>query len=495
MEKWAYQTAAELLQNLAEGQVTSRQLAEYYFERIDRLNPAINAVIQEQRETALRQADQADLERQTGILRGPLHGLPMTIKESFNLKGWRTTSGAKHLSGHVASENAPAVQRLADAGAIIMGKTNVPAMTSDWQTYNDLYGTTNNPWDLRLSPGGSSGGSAAALAAGLTPLEFGSDLIGCLRIPAHYTGVYAHRSSLGILSVRGHIPGGDPGDPSEPDLSAAGPLARSANDLRLMMNTLYDPWLEVPDPPNFAANTLRNKPKIKVLTWFDEAAHELDAAVKRRYEQFARKLSSNTAIEVHDRMPADIRMEELFELAIQLSGRLVGTSFNARQRMVASLASLGLRVSKAFTSAFPEGLDRYYAAMNDGPDEQRQTDRLRQEYHRKFAQLFQEYDVLLLPVSPVLAIPHMHQAVPRRRLDVNGRPVGYNEHLIWNVPATVLGLPSTVMPLEYEEGQLPCGIQIVSGPFQDHITIDFAEICEEITGGFVPPNAYRASTV
>ncbi|WP_025690879.1 amidase family protein [Paenibacillus zanthoxyli] len=493
--EWAYQTASDLLQYLREGQVTSKQLVDYYYNRIDHLNPAINAVIQEQREAAIEQAEQADLQRRGGRIRGPLHGLPMTVKESFNVKGLRTTSGAKHLRDNVAQDNAPAIQRLIDAGVIIMGKTNVPTMTSDWQTYNDLYGTTNNPWDHRLSPGGSSGGSAAALAAGLTPVEFGSDLIGCLRIPAHYTGVYAHRCSLGTLSVRGHVPGGDPGDPTEPDLSAAGPLARCAADLRFMMNVLYKPWLEVPLKPDFTCNTLKTKSKIKVLTWFGDAAHEVDGKIKRRYEEFITELSRKAEIEIHNQLPTGIRLNELFELAIQLSARMVGTSFNARQRMVASLASLGLRMSKAFNSAFPEGLDRYYAAMNDGPAEHRQTDQLRQEYHRKFAALFQEYDVLLLPVSPVLAIPHMQQAVHRRSLDVNGVTVGYNEHLIWNVLATVLGLPATVMPLQHKDGELPCGIQIVSGQFQDHLTIDFAEICEEITGGFAPPTAYRAASV
>ncbi|MBE9913484.1 amidase [Paenibacillus donghaensis] len=493
--EWAYQTASDLIRNLKNGQVTSKQLVEYYFMRIDRLNPDINAVIQQQREAALQQAELADLERQAGKIRGPLHGLPLTIKESFNVKGLPTTSGAKHLRSNIAPDNAPTVQSLLNAGAIITGKTNVPTMTSDWQTYNDIYGTTNNPWDLNLSPGGSSGGSAAALAAGLTPVEFGSDLIGCLRIPAHYTGVFAHRCSLGIMSVRGHVPGSPPDDPSEPDLSAAGPLARCAADLRLMMKVLYKPWLEVPVEPDFSSNTLMNKNKIKVLTWFGDTAHEVDASIKRRYEDFVSELSQKPEIEVHDQLPEDIRLDELFELAIQLSARLVGTSFNARQRMVASLASLGLRMSKAFTSAFPEGLDRYYAAMNDGSAEHRRTDQLRQEYHRKFEALFQEYDVLLMPVSPVLAIPHMQQAVHRRSLNVNGRAVGYNEHLIWNVLATVLGLPSTVMPLQYQDGELPCGIQVVSGQFQDDKTIDFAELCEEITGGFVPPIAYRAATV
>ena len=493
--EWAYQTAADLIRSLKEEKITSKQLVKYYFARMDRFNPEINAVVQMQRELALQQAEQADIERKEGKIIGLLHGLPMTVKESFNVKGLLTTSGAKHLRNNVASSNASGVQRLLNSGVIIMGKTNVPTMTSDWQTYNDLYGTTNNPWDISLSPGGSSGGSAAALAAGLTPVEFGSDLIGCLRIPAHYTGVYAHRSSLGMLSVKGHVPGNDPLDPSEPDLSAAGPMARCANDLRLIMNVLYDPWIKVPFKPNFNKNTLINKSKIKVMTWFVDTKHDIDVKITRRYKDFVTSLSSRVEIEIHSTMPPEISIDELFEMAIRLSGRLVGSTFNSRQRMIASLASLGLRLSKTFTSAFPEGLDRYYAAMNHGTSEQRLTDQLRYEYHQKFAAFFQEYDVLLLPVSPVLAISHMHQAVHRRSLDVNGEVTGYNEHLIWNVLATVLGLPSTVIPLQHRPGELPCGIQIVSGQFQDNITIDFSEICESVTGGFQSPSAYATEII
>ncbi|WP_281257727.1 amidase family protein [Paenibacillus donghaensis] len=486
----AYLAASEVIRLLEQGEVNSRQLLDYYYGRIDLVNEQLNAVVQQQRETAYAQADQADRDRAEGIKYGPLHGLPLTVKESFNVSGMLTTSGAPHLKHNRATEHAASVQRLVQAGAIILGKTNVPTMTSDWQTYNDLYGTTNNPWDISLTPGGSSGGSAAAVAADCTPVEFGSDLIGCLRIPAHYTGVYAHRCSLGMLSLKGHVPGNPPGDPSEPDLSAAGPMARSAGDLRLMMDVLYDPWVEVPVAPDFRKNTLKEQPKIKVLTWFEAPGHELDDRIKRRYADFTEALSGMEGMEVSHGMPAEIQMDDLFELAMKLSGRLVGTSLNSRQRLTASLASLGLRASRLVTKAFPEGLDEYYRAMNQSEVEQEETDRLRQEYNRVITSLLQEYDVLLLPISPVLAIPHMQQAVHRRILEVNGRATGYNEHLIWNILATVFGLPATILPLPCANAELPCGIQIISGHFKDHISIDFAEVCEPLTGGFQIPPGY-----
>ncbi|GGF69406.1 amidase [Paenibacillus albidus] len=486
----AYLAASDVIRLLEQGDVTSRQLLDYYYGRMDLVNEQLNAVVQQQRETAYAQADQADRDRKEGRKHGPLHGLPLTVKESFDVSGMLTTSGAPHLKHNIAAGHAVTVQRLIQAGAIILGKTNVPTMTSDWQTYNDLYGTTNNPWDISLTPGGSSGGSAAALAADCTPVEFGSDLIGCLRIPAHYTGVYAHRCSLGMLSLRGHVPGNPPGDPSEPDLSAAGPLARSARDLRLMMDVLYDPWVDVSVAPDFRKNTLKEQAKIRVLTWFEAPGHQLDERIKRRYADFTEALSGMEGVEVHHGMPPEIRMDDLFELAMKLSGRLVGTSFNSRQRLTASLASLGLRASRLVTKAFPEGLDEYYRAMNQSEGEQAETDRLRQHYNGMISSLLQEYDVLLLPISPVLAIPHMQQAVHRRALDVNGQATGYNEHLIWNIPATVFGLPATILPLNRASDELPCGIQIVSGHFKDHISIDFAEICESLTGGFQIPPGY-----
>ncbi len=238
MSEQSYRSAGTLLAQLASGETTSVALVNHYFSRMAQFNKPLNAVVQQHYALALEAAARADRERLEGRARGVLHGLPCTVKESFDVQGWLTTSGAHYLKDNRATQDAPSIARLRAAGAILMGKTNVPMMTADWQTYNDLYGTTHNLWDRQRSPGGSSGGAAVAVAADFTPVEFGSDLFGSLRIPAHYTGVYAHRCSLGLMSVRGHVPGGGPQATDEPDLSTAGPMARSAADLRLMMRAL-----------------------------------------------------------------------------------------------------------------------------------------------------------------------------------------------------------------------------------------------------------------
>ena len=487
MTESTYRTASTLLAQLDSGETTSVELVNHYFARMAQFNGQLNAVVQQHQALALQAAAQADRARQEGRRMGLLHGLPCTIKESFDAQGWLTTSGAEHLKDNRASQDAPAIARLRAAGAILMGKTNVPKMTADWQTYNELYGTTNNPWDRRLSPGGSSGGAAVALAADFTPVEFGSDLFGSMRIPAHYTGVYAHRGSLGLMSVRGHIPGGGPQATSEPDLSTAGPMARSAADLRLMMRALSVFWLEQPRIPDFSRYQPRDG--YRICTWFGAPHHDVDSLVMQRFQDFVDKLKAQPGVEVDDAMPSDIDPEALLDMAIKLSGRLVGTALNGRQRLTAGLAALGFRLVGNLAD-IPEGMASYYQGMLNNVDEQAQTDRLRGKYSQLINALFQRYDLLLTPVSPVLAFPHMQQSVRKRKLTVNGMPQDYNEHMFWNMLATVFGLPATIYPLATAAGELPCGIQIISAHFHDDVTINFAEFCEGISGGFTKPEGY-----
>src|SRR5690606_37586313 len=203
-------------------------------------NPALNAIVATDIEAARERARAADAALAAGESWGPLHGVPITIKDTFEVAGMPTTAGAKELRDHRPSSNAVAVQRLLDAGAIVFGKTNVPLYAGDLQTYNEVYGSTSNPWDLHRTPGGSSGGAAAALAAGLTALELGSDIGGSIRTPSHFCGVCGLKPSYGIIPSRGHIPG-PPGTLSEADISVTGPMARSVDDLELALDILAGP--------------------------------------------------------------------------------------------------------------------------------------------------------------------------------------------------------------------------------------------------------------
>jgi len=485
-----YKKATELLELLNNGGVTSEELVKYYFSRIKTLDKAVNAVVHSNEQEAIIKARKADEDRRNGVIYGPLHGLPCTVKDCFHVKGMLTTSGARHLVNNMASDNAPSISKLCEAGVIIMGKTNVPTLTIDWQTYNDVYGTTNNPWNTNLTPGGSSGGSAAAVAADFSPVEFGSDLCGCLRIPAHFTGIYSHRCSLGFLSVRGHVPGNEPDDPSELDLSSAGPMARCAADLRLMVSALYDPWVIPERTPDFNKSRMKDKSKIKIRAWLMEPGHDIDDVIAKKYKQFTETLSKDPRYEIDYGTPSGLPIDKIIELCSKLSGRLVGSNFNARQRMTAAIISLGYKLGNSVNIKNVDGMDSYYKGMEQKPKEQIETDRLRSEFNTRMSEFFEEYDVLLTPITPVLAFEHMHQPFLGRQLCVNGKSVKYNELVAWNALSTVLGLPSTVIPLNNEAKDLPCGIQIISSHFSDDITIDFAEMVEPMTGGFQIPNGY-----
>src|SRR5215213_3083658 len=229
-----FQSAAAAAAMVRGGKVSSRELAELVLARIDAANPALNAVVEVRREAALREAAAADDAVARGQATGPLHGVPMTIKEAFNVAGLHTTWGNPAFKDFVADQDATVVRRLRQAGAVIVGKTNLAFMLGDYaQTRNELYGATNNPWDAARTPGGSSGGSAAAVAAGLAFLDFGSDLVGSVRIPASFCGVYGLKPSAGIVPLTGLQPPGPPAPQPETTYSAAvGPFARQAGDLR-----------------------------------------------------------------------------------------------------------------------------------------------------------------------------------------------------------------------------------------------------------------------
>src|SRR5438045_5447348 len=223
----AYRTPTELVKALADRKVSSRELIDAAITRIEALDPKINAVVVRDFERARTAADAADAALAEGE-RKPLLGLPMTVKEHYAVAGLPTTRGDPKYKNWKAEVDALVVQRLKGAGAVLLGKTNVPLNLADIQSYNEVYGTTNNPWDLTRTPGGSSGGSAAALAAGLVPLELGSDIGGSLRAPGPFCGVFSHKPSLDLVPLRGAGPPQTPAVPVRGDLAVIGPMARSA---------------------------------------------------------------------------------------------------------------------------------------------------------------------------------------------------------------------------------------------------------------------------
>ena len=240
MTDYEFGTASQLACALREKRISSLELVNRSIARIETLDTRINAVIARDFDKARADAVLADKGLAAGDRR-PLLGLPMTVKEAFNVAGLPTTWGLPPFKDFRPPQDALIVTRAKTAGAIVLGKTNVPLLLADYQSYNDIYGTTNNPWDLTRTPGGSSGGSAAALAAGYVPLELGSDIGGSLRVPAVFCGVYAHKPSQGLVPSRGHTPPGVPPGPDHVDLAVVGPMARSAADLSLLLDVIAGP--------------------------------------------------------------------------------------------------------------------------------------------------------------------------------------------------------------------------------------------------------------
>lgn len=475
-----FAAASDLVRALRAGEVGSRELLESYLERVDRLNPGLNAVVTLDAEGARRAANEADTGRARGKPLGRLHGLPMTIKDSFETAGMRTTCGAPHLSEHVPSHDAVAVARLRAAGAVVFGKTNTPTMAADVQTFNPIFGVTNNPWDVSRSPGGSSGGAAAAVAAGLTGLELGSDIGGSIRTPAHYCGVYGHKSSYGIVPIRGHIPG-PPGSLSGADIGIAGPLARSADDLELALDVLAGPdeaeataWsLSLPPPRRESLSDYR------VAAWLDDPHCPVDDSVGELHQAAVDALAA-AGCKVDDDARPDFTLAEADALYLAL---LHG----------AGSAGLADDAYADLVGRDQAGTSR--ASLYARNSTQRHRDWLRAHEGRlrmraQWAELFRHYDVLLCPIVPTAALPHLGPGSGHRTVTVNGEERDYWDQLTWAGLVGMAYLPSTVAPVGRTPEGLPVGVQVV-GPFlEDRTCIDVARLMAHEVGGYEPPPGF-----
>jgi amidase len=478
-------SAARLAAAVRERKVGSRELLDGYLQRIERLNAPLNAVVTLDAERAMQRARELDdrLARGEPPL-GPLHGLPLTIKDAYETAGIRSTGGAREYAQHVPTRNATAVQRLIDAGAVVFGKTNVPAYSGDVQSYNDVFGTTNNPFDRSRTPAGSSGGAAVWVACGFTALELGSDIGGSIPTPAHWTGIYGHKPTHGIVPQRGHIPG-PPGTLAESDLSVCGPLARDAGDLSLALSLLAGPdeaharaWrLALPRPRRERLADYR------IAAWLDDPAAPVDAEVRDLLERAVAALRAAGA-QVDDEARPDLTLAEV----VDTYGRLLDPVMVAGMPkpvhdmliQTAEAATPPDRPEERFTRFARNAMARHVHWLR--------AHERRARYGARLAAFFERYDVLLCPVNGVPAIPHDHAGSQLTRvITVNGQQRPYMDLLAWVAIATTAHLPATVAPIGRTAGGLPVGIQIV-GPYLEDLTpIDVAARMAEVIGGFAPP--------
>jgi len=467
------------------------ELLDAYLNRVDRFNPAVNAVCVLDAERARKRARAADRALGHRETWGALHGVPMTVKESFDVAGLPTTWGRPELKGNVPSRDAIAVERLQRAGAIVFGKTNVPTLLADWQTFNPIYGTTNNPWDLARVPGGSSGGSAAALAAGLTALECGSDIGASIRNPAHYCGVFGHKPTYGICAPTGQTL---PPFIARSDISVIGPLARSARDLEIALAAIVGPdqidgrgWQV--RLPAWAAARPKAKPRYPFAGWRVAVMRtapvaDVDATIQERVQAVA-DFVAGCGAKVADTAP---------EIDVAEANRVYITLLRAATARSQSDNTFARHLETARGTAADD--DSYPTLMARGATITHRdwlaVDEARQRMRLKWMEFFAAWDVLLCPAAATAAFPHNQRGERwERMIDVNGRPQPSTTQLFWAGFPGVAYLPSTVAPAGSSPQGLPIGVQIVGPEYGDLTTIAFARLLEREFYAFVPPPGYE----
>ena len=454
----AFRTAIELAALVRAKEVSSVELTRYFIDRIERYDETLNAVVVRDFERALAAAESADEALSSGTVLGPLHGLPMTIKESYDIAGLATTWGRPAAAQNVAESDATVVTRFKEAGAHFLGKTNVPIDLGDLQSYNEIYGTTRNPWNLERTPGGSSGGTAVALASGMTGLDSGSDIGGSIRNPAHFCGVYGHKPTWSVVPMSGHTPPRVPSIPQDPDLAVVGPLARSAEDLALAMEIISGPdtltapgWhLDLPEPRMTSLDGLR------VALWPDDETAPVEREIADRVAAVGARLARLGAT-VSDTVRPLFSAAEAHEVYMALLLSITGGS----------------------------------AGNIDHQTWMRLNSR-RGGYRLQWQSFFRDWDILLCPITATDAFPHDHSPANERTLAVNGEARPYFEQVFWAGLATLAYLPSTVFPTGLSKNGLPIGLQAIGAEFDDRTTIEFARLVERELGGFVPPPGYGA---
>jgi amidase len=461
MSQQVFETATDVASMVRNKQISARELTALLLARIDAVNPALNAVVELRGEAALHEASAADQALAKGMP-GPLHGVPMTVKEAFNVVGLHTTWGNPAFKDYVAAWDATVVRRLRQSGAIIVGKSNVAFMLGDFgQTTNELFGTTNNPWDTRRAPGGSSGGGAAATAAGMSFLEFGSDVVGSIRIPASFCGVYGLKPSVGIVPVTGLQPPGLPPPPDEMTyMSGVGPLARSATDLRLALQVAAGP-----EGPACTAYTWRLAPP--------------------RHQRL-RDFRVGVVLD-HPLAPPSSEVGSLLSNAVDALARAGAT--------VAQGWPHGVDPARAY-EAFGYQVGLFFAYQEPDASFPGQSEFIEREKERMFTRAawlryFEDFDVFLCPTNFTPAVTHDDRPFEQRTVMTPEGEQQYGNQAFWVSHASLPGLPAISAPIGQTPGGLPVGIQIIGPLFEDDTALTFAELLPDLLGGYKAPPQFN----
>lgn len=474
MNELHWWTAYGLADAIRGRELSSREALEHFVARVESLDGPVNSVVRFDLDRARADAASADQAIADGDELGPLHGVPITIKDSFQTEGCITSSGSPDLADFVPDADAWPVARLREAGAIVFAKTNLPIFAGDIQSYNDVSGTTNNPHDVARTAGGSSGGSAAALAMGFTPIELGSDIAGSIRVPAHYCGVKGHKPSYGIVPAHGQIPG-MPGTLTQADLAVCGPMARSARDMELVLRILAGPdrWSTPAWTLTLPERDLEDFSGLRIAAWLDDEYCPVDSSTRRVLGDLVTGIESAGGHVDVDARPAfsleraDTIFKNLFFAA--LSGEY-------SHGEVDELATID--GDSPFDRARRAAGMRHRAWLADSER--------RLQLRERWREFFERFDIMLMPVQPRGAIPHDHSE-PKwdRTVDIDGVERPYLDLFGWTGPAGAGFLPSTVVPAGKGDDGLPIGVQVIGPYLHDITTIRAARLISKLCGG--PP--------
>jgi amidase len=479
--------ASGLAQHIMAGSLTSMEIVEAFLAQISRFGPQINAVVTLDAEGARRTAEQADEELKSGKIRGPLHGVPVTIKDCFETAGMRTTSGLPARADKVPKMDATVVARLKAAGAIVMGKTNLPELLSGCHCCNPIFGGTNNPWDLSRTPGGSSGGSAAALASGMTALDIGSDIKGSIRVPAHFCGVYGLKPTDLLVSSAGHIPGTPRGLLRY--LISVGPMARSVRDLKLALTLIEGEdgrsW-DVPPAPHF--------PPV------NKKVDELTVAVSDSFpglpvtEEIKNTIEKVADILLKKGARVDYGVPDKFDFlkAVNANQEIEMSAIYSRASPLHLPRKLWRWMSHRVKNPFLQGsfagagsnLHKYSKALGH-----------RDSFIKKTEKFLADRDAWICPVASIQAPKHAElknfMEVMWAEIEVDGVKTPYDV-ATFGYPSifNLTGSPVVTIPAGFSKDGLPIGIQIVGKRWRDERLLEVAERISEAIGPFKPPPGF-----
>jgi len=485
--QWSFMTAVDMAAALRAKKISSVELAKAAIDRIERYDGKINAICVRDFDRALDAARTADAALARGESK-PLLGIPLTVKESYNIAGLPTTWGFPAQKDFVAKEDALSVTRVKDAGGVILGKTNVPVGLGDWQSYNTIYGATNNPYDLGRTPGGSSGGSSAALAAGYGALSLGSDIGGSLRVPAFHCGVYAHKPTFELVPRRGHTPPPLPPLPFNRDLSVIGPMARGAADLTLLLDVIAGPDpIEAGKAYSLSLPPARHTSlkDFRILLIDSDPVLPTDKDVRAGIEKLAANLGK-AGVKVTRQSPLLPDFAASSGLYLRILMSLLGATFPPE--VVASAQAAAAELSPDDKSLRAERLRGITLSHRDWIA----ADNGRTRLSAQWRTLFESFDAVICPIMPTPAYPHDRASEQQetRRIKIDGKQYSYPDQLAWPGIATLPGLPSTAIPTGFAKDGLPVGVQIV-GPYLEDLTpLKLAELIEREFGGFIPPKMF-----